>query len=271
MAKSRNPEKKMKLSGHLREFRNRLFKSAFAIVVGAVAGWYLFDYVFAELQKPVIELAKEQNINAQVNFGSVVSAFDLHLQIAFFIGLFLSSPIWLYQIWAFVSPALRKKERRYTVAFILSSTPLFLGGAYFGWWLFPGFVRGLLSFTPAGSANVINASEYVLFTVRVLLIFGIAFVLPIILVLLNAIGAMSGKTILKGWRPAIFIIALVGALATPVADPMSMFLIMIPLTAFYYLAAGIALANDKRKALRRAKQVDELDMVEDYLPDETTL
>lgn len=270
MAKRRNPEKKMKLSGHLREFRNRLFKSAFAIVSGAVAGWYLFDFVFAELQKPVLALAKEENINAQVNFGSVVSAFDLHLQIAFFIGLFLSSPIWLYQVWAFVSPALRKKERRYSIAFILTSTPLFLGGAYFGWWLFPGFVRGLLSFTPEGSANVINASEYVLFTVRVLLIFGIAFVLPVILVLLNAIGAMSGKTILKGWRPAIFIIALVGALATPVADPMSMFLIMIPLTAFYYLAAGIALLNDRRKAARRSKLVDDIDLAENYTPNETS-
>ncbi|MEY4654753.1 MAG: hypothetical protein RL523_152 [Actinomycetota bacterium] len=269
MAKRPNPEKKMRLSGHLREFRNRLFKSAIAITSGAVAGWYLFDYVFAALQKPVLELAKEANINAQVNFGSVVSAFDLHLQIAFFIGLFLSSPIWLYQIWAFVSPALRKRERRYTVAFVLTSTPLFLGGAFFGWWLFPGFVRGLLSFTPDGSANVINASEYVLFTVRVLLIFGMAFVLPVILVLLNAIGAMSGKTILKGWRPAIFIIAVVGALATPVADPMSMFLIMIPLTAFYYLAAGIALLNDRRKATKRSKLVDEFDLAENYAPDET--
>ncbi len=269
MAKRPNPEKKMRLSGHLREFRNRLFKSAIAIVAGAVAGWYLFDFVFAALQKPVLELAKEENINAQVNFGSVVSAFDLHLQISFFIGVFLSSPIWLYQVWAFVSPALRKKEKRYTVAFILTSTPLFLGGAYFGWWLFPGFVKGLLSFTPEGSANVINASEYVLFTVRVLLIFGLAFVLPVILILLNAIGAMSGKTILKGWRPAIFIIAVVGALATPVADPMSMFLIMIPLTAFYYLAAGIALLNDRRKALRRSKLLDEFDLAENYTPDET--
>jgi len=251
MAKRPNPEKKMRLSGHLREFRNRLFKSAIAITSGAVAGWYLFDYVFAALQKPVLELAKEANINAQVNFGSVVSAFDLHLQIAFFIGLFLSSPIWLYQIWAFVSPALRKRERRYTVAFVLTSTPLFLGGAFFGWWLFPGFVRGLLSFTPDGS------------------IFGMAFVLPVILVLLNAIGAMSGKTILKGWRPAIFIIAVVGALATPVADPMSMFLIMIPLTAFYYLAAGIALLNDRRKATKRSKLVDEFDLAENYAPDET--
>ena len=189
------------------------------------------------------------------------------MQIAFFIGLFITSPIWLYQIWSFLAPALKKRERRYAVVFVLISSPLFLGGAYFGWWLFPGFVRSLLAFTPEGSANMINAAEYVLFTVRVLLVFGIAFVLPAILVLLNALGTISGKTILKGWRPAIFLISLIGALATPVSDPMSMFLLMIPLIAFFYLSAGIALLNDKRRTLRQ-KNVDEVDLVTNYVPDE---
>ena len=114
---------------------------------------------------------------------------------------------------------------------------------------------------------MINAAEYVLFTVRVLLVFGIAFVLPAILVLLNALGTMSGKTILKGWRPAIFIISVIGAIATPVSDPMSMFLLMIPLIAFFYLSAGIALLNDKRRAMRQ-KNVDEVDLVTNYVPDE---
>jgi sec-independent protein translocase protein TatC len=107
----------------------------------------------------------------------------------------------------------------------------------------------------------------VLFTVRVLLVFGLAFVLPAILVLLNAIGTLSGKAILKGWRPAIFIISLIGALATPVSDPMSMFLLMIPLIALYYLSAAIALANDKRRGLRN-KDVDGLDLVSGYVPEE---
>jgi len=267
MASRRNPEKKMKLSGHFRELRNRLFKAGLAILAGTVLGWVLFESVFAELQKPIKELANNENVNAQINFGSVVSAFDLHMQIAFFIGLFVASPIWLYQIWAFLSPALRKKDRRYAVVFVLISSPLFLGGAYFGWWLFPGFVISLLAFTPQGSANMINAAEYVLFTVRVLLVFGIAFVLPAILVLLNALGTMSGKTILKGWRPAIFLISLIGAIATPVSDPMSMFLLMIPLIAFFYLSAGIALLNDKRRAMRQ-KNVAEVDLVTNYVPDE---
>ena len=268
MAPRRNPDKRMKLSGHLREARKRLFRSAFAILAGTLAGWQLFDYVFAELQKPIIKVAKEENVNATVNFGSVVSAFDLHFQVAFFIGLFITSPFWLYQVWAFVAPAFKKRERKYTIVFALTSTPLFLGGAYFGWWLFPGFVRSLLGFTPEGSSNVINASEYVLFTVRVLLVFGLAFVLPVILVLLNAIGTLSGRSILKGWRPAVFLISLIGALATPVSDPISMFLLMIPLLVFYYLSAAIALANDKRRANRSKNALESEDLAANYKPED---
>ena len=267
MALRRNPEKRMKLAGHLREFRKRLFRSGLAIILGTVAGWYCFDFVFDALQKPILELAKDQNVNSQINFGSLVSAFDLRLQISFFIGVFLTSPYWLFQIWGFIAPALKKRERKYTVLFVLTSTPLFLGGAYFGWFLFPEFVRSLLSFTPEGSANVINAAEYILFTVRVLLVFGIAFVLPVILVLLNAIGTLSAKSILKGWRLAIFLITVIGALATPVSDPMSMFLLMVPLVAFYYLSAGIAYLNDKRRALRNKNSVAELEIADDYIPD----
>jgi sec-independent protein translocase protein TatC len=267
MALRRDPEKRMKLSGHLRELRKRLFRSAFAILAGTIIGWQIFDTVFNELQKPILRVAAEANVNATVNFGSVVSAFDLRFQVSFFIGLFLTSPFWLYQIWAFIAPAFKKKERKYTVAFAITSTPLFLGGAYFGWWLFPGFVRSLLGFTPEGSSNVIDGAAYVLFTVRVLLVFGLAFVLPAILVLLNAIGTLSGRSILKGWRPAIFIISLIGALATPVSDPVSMFLLMIPLLAFYYLSAAIALANDKRRALRAKSKVQGTDLASDYKPD----
>lgn len=267
MASRRNPEKRMKLSGHFRELRKRLFTSAIAALIGTVFGWVLFDDVFAALQQPIIDIARDQHVNAQINFGSVVSAFDLHMQIAFFIGVFISSPIWLYQIWAFFAPALKKKEQKHTIVFALTSTPLFLAGAYFGWWLFPSFVRSLLSFTPHGSANVINAAEYVLFTVRVLLVFGLAFVLPALLVLLNGVGVISGKGILKGWRLALFLISLIGALATPVSDPMSMFLLMLPLIALYYLSALLAVLNDKRRAVRDKTNLVE-DLITNYVPDE---
>jgi sec-independent protein translocase protein TatC len=117
-------------------------------------------------------------------------------------------------------------------------------------------VSTLIGFTPQGTANVINANEYILFTIRILLVFGIAFVLPVVLVMLNFANLITAKSILKSWRLAVFIIAVIAALATPTADPMSMFLVMIPLVALYFIAAAITYFNDKRRDRRLAKLVD---------------
>ncbi len=247
MTQKRNREGLMSLGGHLKELRNRLIKSALFIAIGSVAGWLAFDPVFQALQKPVIELAKVRNSSTTINFGSVVSAFDLRMQVSIFLGVVVSSPFWLYQLWRFITPALRTTERKYTIGFLAASVPLFFAGCALAWVAFPTFVSSLLAFTPQGSANVINAAEYILFALRVLLVFGIAFVLPVILVMLNFIGLLSAKTILKGWRVAILAAAVIAALATPVSDPMSMLLVMIPLLALYYISAVIAVLRDKAK------------------------
>jgi sec-independent protein translocase protein TatC len=117
----------------------------------------------------------------------------------------------------------------------------------------------LTSFTPAGSSNVINASEYVLFAIRVLLIFGLAFVMPVVLVLLNFAGILTAASILKSWRLAIFIIAVVSAIATPAAEPMSMFLLMLPLTGLYFIAVAITQLRDRaqRRKLERLDKESE--------------
>ena len=242
----------MSLSGHLKEFRKRLFRAAVFVLLGSVGGWYLFDPVFQMLQKPILDVSADKHIQATINFGSVVGALDLRTQVSIFLGILISSPIWLYQLWAFLSPGLKNKERRWTLVFMATALPLFFSGCYMAWVALPSFVTSLLSFTPQGSANVINASEYILFTLRLLLVFGIAFVLPAVLVLLNAAGIITAKGILKSWRLAVFVIAVIGALATPVSDPMSMFIVMAPMVALFFAAAGIAWANDKRRAGRLA-------------------
>lgn len=260
MARSKNPEGKMPLGHHLRELRKRLFYAAGFILAGAIAGWFLFEPVFNVLQQPILDLANRENINATVNFGTVVSAFDLRIQVSIFLGLLISSPFWLYQLWAFITPGLKRRERRYSGAFIASAVPLFLGGTYIAWISLPTFVVVLIGFTPDGSSNVINASEYVLFAIRILFIFGAAFVMPVVLVLLNFIGILSSRAIIKGWRLAVLVIAVVAALVTPTADPISMFLVMIPLTLLYFLASGIASLNDRRKKRKLEKQLEsELD------------
>ena len=252
MARKKNPEKRMGLGGHLRELRNRLFWSSLFIVVGAVVGWIIFEPVFDLLQAPIVAYAQSHHSNTTINFGSVTGAFDLRMQTSIFLGVLLASPFWLYNLWAFITPGLKKHERRYTITFLASAIPLFLAGCWLAWTSLPYFISSLIGFTPSGAANVINANEYVLFTIRVLLVFGIAFVLPVVLVLLNFIGILTAKSILKSWRIAVFIIAIVAALATPVSDPMSMLLVMIPMALLYFLAAGIATLHDRRAA-KRAK------------------
>ena len=255
MVKKQNPEGKMSLSGHLKELRNRLFWSALFLLAGSIAGWFMFDAVFAELQRPIVELADRPGSNATINFPTVVSAFDVRLQVSIFLGVMMSSPVWLFNIWSFITPGLKKKERKYTVWFVVVAVPLFLAGTALAWSSLPTFVRVLVSFTPAGTANVINASEYILFTIRILLVFGIAFVLPVVLVLLNFAGVITAQNILKSWRMAVFVSAVVGAIATPVAEPMAMFLLMVPLLILYFVAAGVATLHDKSQA-RKAAAID---------------
>ena len=266
MARKKNPEKRMGLGGHLRELRNRLFWSALFILAGAIVGWMIFDQVFDLLQAPVVRYAAEHDSNTTINFGSVTGAFDLRMQTSIFLGVLLASPFWLYNLWAFITPGLKKKERRYTITFLGTAVPLFVAGCWLAWVSLPYFIASLISFTPSGAANVINANEYVLFTIRVLLVFGVAFVLPAVLVLLNFIGILSAASILKSWRLAVFISAIIAALATPVSDPMSMLLVMIPMTVLYFLSAGIASLHDRRAA-KRAKALgldfDELDNLAD--------
>ena len=253
----KDKERRMSLGSHLKELRVRLSWSAGFLVVGTVIGWYLFEPVFKLLQAPLLEVTKARGIEAVVNFGTVVSAFDLRIQVSIFLGVIITSPFWLYNLWAFVSPGLKTRERRFTLGFLFSSVPLFLAGAYIAWSSLPSFVIVLIGFTPEGSSNVINASDYILFAIRIVLVFGLAFVMPVLLVLMNFANLVSGKAILKGWRVAVLVIALVSALATPTADPMSMFLLMGPLAALYFIAVGIAVLNDNRRARRDAKLLGE--------------
>lgn len=252
----------MSLGSHLRELRVRLSWSAGFLVAGTVAGWFLFDPVFKILQQPLIDVTEQRGIEAVVNFGTVVSAFDLRIQVSIFLGVIMTAPIWLWNFWAFIAPGLKQREKRFAIGFVAAALPLFLAGTALAWTSLPGFVVVLIGFTPEGSSNVINASEYVLFAIRILLIFGLAFVMPVVLVLLNFAGLATGRGILKSWRFAVFLIAVVSALATPVAEPMTMFLMMAPLTALYFIAVGIAIANDKRRErkLEKLGGVSELEL-----------
>lgn len=250
----------MTLGEHLIELRKRLVIAAIAIVLAAVAGWLLSDLVWDALRVPITQIAVEQGREANINYGDITSAFDLKLQIAFFLAVILACPIWLYQIWAFLAPGLTGKEKRYGVAFILSAVPLFLLGAYAGWLVLPNIVRLMTSFAPAQDSAFITARSYLDFTIKLMLVIGIGFVLPVLIVLLNFVGVLSASAIIKSWRVAVLVICLFTAIATPAADLLSMFLLAIPMILLYFAAAGIAYLHDRRVAKTQASLMAEYDL-----------
>lgn len=246
----------MTLGEHLVEFRNRLIISAIAIAVGLVAGWFLSDWVWDVLRQPVLDIDAIGR-QATIAYGDVTSGFDTKVQIALFIAIIIASPVWLYQIWAFLVPGLTRREKWYAIGFVGSAVPLFLLGAYAGWLVIPNIVRLLASFQPEEDAFFLTARSYLDFSVKLLLAVGAGFVMPVLLVALNFLGVLRGTSILKSWRGAILAIILFAGIATPAADLMSMFLLASPMVLLYFGAALIAILHDRIVDRRRNAELQE--------------
>ncbi|WP_255434664.1 twin-arginine translocase subunit TatC [Auritidibacter ignavus] len=253
-----NPEGQMPLKAHLTELRNRIIKAGLALVAGTIVGFILYQPTFTMITEPVSRLDTAEH-PAEVVFSSVAQPFDIMLQVALFTGVVISSPIWLYQLWAFIMPGLKKNEKIYTLGFLAAAIPLFIGGVVLGWVALPQALSFFTSLTPEGTAHRIQATVYIPFVLRLLLVFGVALVLPVILVGLNMAGVISGKQILKQWRISVIVIAVVAAMAAPGSDVITMFFMGLPLTILFFVALVICLVNDKRRAKRQAKKQRQLD------------
>jgi sec-independent protein translocase protein TatC len=244
----------MPLRAHLIELRKRLGLVALGLVLGAIVGWVIYPTVFAILQAPIVELNHARGALIALNFSGVVSAFDMQLKVSLFVGTILSSPWWVYQLWAFITPGLTRRERLVTVSFVASAVPLFLTGAYLAWWILPKGIGMLTGFTPVHATNLISAQEYLNFVMGMVLAFGAGFLLPVVMVGLTKIGLVSGHTWLKGWRVAVMLAFIFGAAATPTSDAISMLVLAIPICALYFAAVGITLRHDHVVAKRAAAE-----------------
>ena len=241
----------MSLGAHLVELRKRLMYAAIALVVGMVVAFIIADPVIHFITGPIRIISEQRGDDfSALNFATVTSAFDMRMRIAFTIGLFLSAPVWLWQIWAFIMPGLTRKEIRYTVGFVVAAVPLFFAGCYLGVQIMPHVIELMWSFTPEGGTNFYSAQEYYDFVFKLMIVIGISFVLPVFLVALNLAGVMSGRAILKGWRVAILIATIFAALATPAADVVSMLMLAGILIVLFFAAAGLSLLFDRRKRKR---------------------
>ena len=242
---------RMPLLEHFRELRNRVVKSALAISLGAIVGWFFYNEIITKLAEPVCDLRAAQESGAAscgaLYISGVLGPLNLQIKVAILSGVIITAPLWLYQLWAFIAPALHRKEKRNSILFFIGATPFFAAGAYLGYTILPVAVRVLFGFTPTSLANLVKFDDYLDFVIRVILLFGIAFELPVFLVTFNLIGFLSGKAILKPWRIWVFGICLFVAGFTPSADPLSMLALAVPLILLYLMAGSIALLNDRRR------------------------
>jgi sec-independent protein translocase protein TatC len=244
-------EGRMPLIDHLRELRQRVLASALAVVVAFCGGWFFYNPIIATLAKPVCDLKAAQAAGAEscgaLYISGVLGPLDLQIKVALLTGVIVSAPFWLYQLWAFIAPALHRKEKRNSVLFVTAATPFFIMGATLGYLILPVAIKALFGFTPDAVSNLVRFDDYLDFVLRLILLVGLAFELPIFLLTFNLIGFLRGKTILKPWRAWVFSIFLVVAAFSPTADPLSMILLSAPLIVFYFSAGGIAILVDKRR------------------------
>ncbi|MFF3955777.1 twin-arginine translocase subunit TatC [Streptomyces sp. NPDC001890] len=252
----------MPLVEHLRELRNRLAKGMLAIVVVTIAAAFYSQALMEFLSAPVPRCEKGLGETtggacAVIAYTDLLSPFTTTVKVSLMAGVIIASPVWLYQLWAFVAPGLHKHERKYTYAFVAAAVPLFLGGAALAYTILPISMRVLLGITPDGSANILPMDKILDFTVRMVLIFGAAFELPLLLIMMNLTGIVTGRRMLGWWRGVVMGVFVFGAVATPTTDPVGMIALAGPIVVLYFLAVAFSLLNDRRR--RRANPDAELD------------
>lgn len=245
----------MTLFEHLRELRYRLVVSAAAIIVAMIACAFFYHDLFQVLLHPyaVAKLSLEaQGVKLEaVNIG-VGAPFSLAMKITLIAGLVVSGPVWLYQIWSFVVPGLLAKEKKWAVIFVLAASPLFAAGVALGYWIMPKGIAVLAGFTPAGfdTTNLLNINDFLSFLIRVMLVFGVAFLIPVFVLMLNLIGVIKASQLAKARLYVIFATFVFAAVATPSTDPISMLALAIPMTVLFLAAEVLAHISDRRKSRR---------------------
>jgi sec-independent protein translocase protein TatC len=252
--RQQNPEGRMPLMDHLRELRNRVVKMALALAAGMTVGFVFFHWAFNIIERPLCAAVvsgqtgcKTLGVDKLVLDGPL-DPFYLRVKVAFIVGVLLSAPVWLYQLWAFVAPGLYAKEKRWTYVFLGSAIPLFAIGVTLAYWSLTRTMDYLLHLTPGGVANLIQFDQYLSFVITMELAFGLSFELPLIIVMLNLAGILSHTTFKKWRRVMIFAVFLVAGIANPSPDPITMLILGGACVALVEVAEFIVWSNDRRRA-----------------------
>ena len=250
----------MSLRDHIAELRSRLLKALFFVGLGAIVGWILYPEILDVLKAPYCRLPADQRLQTGLSgeckliFTAPLDGFVLRLKVGAICGVILAAPFWLYQLWAFVTPGLHRRERRWTVLFVALSTVLFAAGAVLSYFTIEKALALLVGFAGDATVAAIDAPRYIAFVTSMLLVFGAAFELPLLVTMLNLVGILSAARLIRWQRLAIFLIFVFAAVATPSQDPISMCMLAIPMALLFEIAVLFAWLHDRRKARREAAE-----------------
>ncbi len=245
----------MALSDHLRELRARLIRSAIFLVVAFSVALFFYDQLLDLVLSPYNDARAQlgQSTQTQAYVAGATGPLMLQLKLCGVAAIVVSSPYWLYQIWAFIVPGLHDNEKKWSRIFAAVAGPLFILGVLTGYYVLPKGLTVLIGFTPAGLQNLVEFGEYFSFLTRMLLVFGIAFEIPLFVIMLNLAGVVSGKA-LGRYRPWIIIGTFVfAAVATPSTDPFSMLMLALPMLVLFLLAELIARSVDRARGRSKAR------------------
>jgi sec-independent protein translocase protein TatC len=247
----------MTLMEHVRELRSRLFVAAIGLVVGVIIGFVVSKWVWHVLDQPYCRLPSSQvrlpNGKIQCNFVvlGVGDSLGVRLKIALWVGLFIGSPVWLYQLWAFVAPGLHRHERKWAYLFVAVAAPLFIGGGILAYFMIFHSLPWIMQAGVLGTPTQLELSAYLSFVTNMILLFGCGFEFPLLLLMLNMTGVVSARKLLSWWRVVVFLCFAFAAIATPDPGPFGMTALAGAMSFLYFVTVGIAFLSDKRKGRGR--------------------
>lgn len=238
--------KVMGLLEHVDELRSRLFKSVLAILLLFVGAFYFSEHILNFLKTPLIEVLPKGS-NA-LHFTGPMDVFMAQCKLALFVAMVLGCPIWLYQLWRFVEPALYAHEKKYALPFLVSAVLLFVAGVGFCYFVMvPWSLKYLIGLGQNVATPIITVSDYMSLLTLLMLGFGIIFETPIILIVLSMVGVISAESLKKNRRVVLVAFFIVAAVITPTPDPVGQLIMAFPMWLLYELSIVIIQIIDKKR------------------------
>ena len=248
--KPREKRTSMSMMEHLVELRSRIIKSLVAFFAISIVVFFFYEPILEFFRRPLCDVNPDKlgPQGCDLVYNRLIGGFNFRLKLTALVGIALTSPIWLYQIWAFVAPALNTKEKRYSIPFMAASTILFLAGAGIAYMVLPAGINFLIDIGGTDLVPLLGAEEYLNFVGLMLLGFGVMFELPLVLFFLGLVGAVTIEQLKSGRRTAIVLIVVLAAVITPSQDPYTMMLLAVPLYLFYEITIVLLRVVLKRRA-----------------------